>query len=124
MPSAYDLTVYRGDTYTWDFRLWNDVGKTQPTDLTGIMVKAEIRDRPAGSLIVPLTLTVILPNTIHASLDAPHSSQLPVPTGVWDLQLTYPDTSVLTVLGGNVAVTADVTDSSPPGVTARVRLIA
>jgi hypothetical protein len=123
MPATYMLTVYRGDTYAWDFVMWNDTGMTDPTDLTGVVPKAEIRDRPSGSIVVPLTLDITLPNTVHAALDAPSSSQLPIPA-VWDLQLTFPSGQVQTVLAGPVAVTPDVTDSTPPAGTQRLRLIA
>jgi hypothetical protein len=125
MPATYSLVVYRGDSYAWNFILWNDVGKTEPTDLTGVVPKAEIRDQPGGNTIVPLFLTVTLPNTITATLNAAASSQLPTPAGVWDLQLTYQSGAVLTVLAGEVYVTADVTDSSGiPSRSQRVRLIA
>lgn len=125
MPASYALTVYRGDTYSWDFVLWDDTDKTQPTDLTGVEVKAEIRDRPAGGVIIPLDLDVE-GNIIHARLDAAASAQLPVPDAVWDLQLTYDTGTVVTIIGGAVKVTADVTDSSPPvaAPTARIRLTA
>jgi hypothetical protein len=109
-PSTYALDLYRGDTYHWSFVLWDDTDKTVPHDLTGVVVKAEIRDRPGGSVVSPLALTVILPNTIDAAMDAAQSAQLP-DAGVWDLQLTYPDNFVATVLAGDVTVTPDVTDS-------------
>jgi hypothetical protein len=111
-PAPYPLVLYRGDTYAWQFVLWDDIAQTIPTDLTGVTVKAEIRDQPAGSTIVPLNLTVTLPNLIYAALDAASSQKLPFPTGVWDLQLTYPDATVATPIAGTVLVTADVTDSS------------
>jgi hypothetical protein len=125
MPASYDLVIYRGDTYSWDFLLWNDIHNGIPTDLTGVVVKSEIRDRPSGNLIIPLTLTVTLPNTINAALSAASSALLPVPLGVWDLQLTYPDGDVLTVIAGEVYVTADVTGSAGDiNSTSSVRLVA
>jgi hypothetical protein len=125
MPASYTLVIYRGDTYSWDFLLWDDVANSIPADLTGVAVKSEIRDRPSGNLIIPLTLTVTLPNTINAALNAPSSALLPVPSGVWDLQLTYPDGGVLTVVAGEVHVTADVTGSAGDiNANRRVRLVA
>jgi hypothetical protein len=110
-PGTYPLALYRGDTYHWQFLLWEDAGKTVPYDLTGVTVKSEIRDRFGGSQIVSLTCVVTLPNSVDVDLDAAASATLPL-AGVWDLQLTYPSAEVATVLAGPVNVTADVTDST------------
>jgi hypothetical protein len=84
----------------------------QPVDLTGVIAKAEIRDRPAGDKITPLTCIITLPNLIDLILEAIDSEGLPV-SGVWDLQLTYSSGEVKTPLAGQVSVTPDVTDSTP-----------
>jgi hypothetical protein len=113
-PAEYPLELYRGDTYQWTFVLWQDADRTVPYDLTGIDVKAEIRDRPSGALIIPLTLTVTPPNSILAVLDAAGSKLLPI-AGAWDLQLTDPAGGLVnTVIAGPVSVTPDITDSTPP----------
>ena len=77
MPGAYDLEVYRGDTYEWIFTLWANTARTDPVDLTGATVAAEIRDRPAGTAIVPLTTTVTLPNIIKARLHGATWANIP-----------------------------------------------
>jgi hypothetical protein len=110
-PGNYNLTIYRGDSYRWQFKLWSDPAKTQPVDLNGVIVKAEIRDRSAGKLLATLACAVELPNIINVALDAATSHAMPA-KGVWDLQLTYPSTDVATVLAGAVSVTDDVTDST------------
>lgn len=115
-PSEFELEIYRGDTYQWTFVLWQDADRTVPYDLTGIDAKAEIRDRPSGATIIPLTLTVTLPNTILAVLDMEASSLLPT-AGSWDLQLTDTANGLRnTVVAGTVSVTPDITDSTPPAV--------
>jgi hypothetical protein len=111
MPGSYSLAIYRGDTYAWRFTLWQDTDRTLAVDLTGIAVKAEIRDRPAGTLIQALTLAVTLPNIIDASLTGAQTRQLPSTGGRWDLQLTDPTGWVSTILAGSVVVTGDITDS-------------
>jgi hypothetical protein len=111
IPAPYQFELYRGDTGRWQFVLWDDTGKTQPTDLTGVIAAAQIRDKPAGSIITDLSCTVTLPNTIDVVLAAADSQTLPL-RGVWDLQLTYPSGDINTVVGGAVMVIPDVTDSS------------
>jgi len=115
MPGDYPLDLYHGDSYNWQFKLWTDEAKTQALDLTGVTVKAEIRDKPAGLAIYPLDCTVALPNVIEAILPANMSDTLPIGTDmVWDIQLTYPNGSVNTLLAGKVSVTQDVTDAVDP----------
>jgi hypothetical protein len=111
LPGQFPLVIYHGDSYNWEFRLWSDAAKTIPIDLTGVTAKSEIRDQSGGSVIVPLTCTITVPNIINAALIAVNSQSLTISSGVWDLQLTYPDGSVTTILAGPVSVTADVTDS-------------
>jgi hypothetical protein len=107
MPIDYALAIYRGDTHRWQFRLWADAGKTQPADLTGVVVAAQLRDSPNGTVVQELTCTVDA-NTIEVLLEAPDSAQLPA-AGAWDLQLTYPSTDVKTLVAGPVSVRGDVT---------------
>ena len=109
-PGDYALTLYRGDTYRWTFILWADANKTVPVDLTNATVKAEIRDKSAGTHITSMTCTTSLPNTIHMVLDA--TSCKTAVNGKWDLQITDPINGVRTVLGGTVTITDDITDSS------------
>jgi hypothetical protein len=113
MPGQYGLNIYRGDSYSWQFTFWIDVAQTVPLDLTNATAKAEIRTQPGGNLITTLDLNITLPNIILVTLTSPNSYMLTMAGGVWDLQLTYTDGSVLTVLAGYVSVTMDVTDSAP-----------
>ena len=115
MPSEYGLKLYHGDSYSWQFKLWLDEGKTAPLDLTGVVPKAEIRFEPGGAVIVTLVTEVVLPNIIAMSLSSTQCQTLEVAPHVWDLQLTYPSGSVNTILMGTVEVTADVTDSVAAG---------
>lgn len=111
-PAALPLTIYRGDTYRWEFTFWQDIDKTSPCNLTGVIPKAEIRSAPGGSLITTIDLTLTLPNIIYASLSATNSAMLTKKGGAWDLQLTYPNGDVVTALAGTVTVTMDVTGSA------------
>ena len=111
-PGTLALSIYHGDSYRWQFTLWQDPGKTVPADLTGVIPKAEIRQSAGGALVSTLDLTVQMPNIILAVLTSTKSSALPKSGGSWDLQLTYPNGDVQTVLLGSVTVTMDVTDST------------
>lgn len=108
MPGNYSLRVYRGDTFRWTFVLYADDRKTVPADLTGVSVASQVRTRPGGDLVLALTPTITLPNTIGVVLSAAQCATLPS-AAVWDMQLTYPTGDVSTVLMGGVNVTADVT---------------
>ena len=108
-PGTANLDIYRGDTKRWQFRLWADAAKTVPTDLTGVVANATIRDDAiGGSFELALTCVVTLPNIIDMTLTADQSRTLPS-VGVWDLQLNYTNGDVLTPLKGAVIVTQDVT---------------
>jgi hypothetical protein len=108
-PGSYDLCLYRGDSARWRFQLWQDDAKTQPADLTGATVLAQIRDRPDGSNIVDLTCTITTPNIIDVALAA--GAAVPQ-RGVWDLQVTYPSGDIVTYLTGRVAMQLDVTHAA------------
>jgi hypothetical protein len=119
-PAVFPLSLYRGDTYRLQLHTWDDTAKTQPTDLTGVVAKAEIRDQPSGLVIVPLLCTITLPNTIDVVLTAENAKLVP-PRGAWDLQLTYLSGDVQTIVAGPVAQTPDITDSTLPVLSLAVR---
>jgi hypothetical protein len=117
MPQQMPLDVYRGDSYHWQITLWTDAsdmpqrsGPMAPFDLSGAVAKAEIRLKPGSPVLALLACTVTQPNTVDIRLSALQSTALSG-KAVWDLQLTFPDSSVKTVVAGPVIVTSDVTDS-------------
>lgn len=109
-PAKLDLDIYRGDSMRLRIKLY-DQGQN-PIDLTDVAAKSEIRDRPAGCVIVAFECTITLPNVIELFLPAGLSHTLPI-GGVWDLQLTFLNGEVQTPLAGQVTVIPDVTDSTP-----------
>jgi hypothetical protein len=110
-PGPMPLELYRGDSAAWQFKLFDDEGKTIPTNLTGVQAKAQIRDRSGGDKITDLACTITPPNVIDVRLSAEDSRTLEFTRGFWDLQLTYTDGRVHTIVAGGVTVTADITDS-------------
>jgi len=111
-PGRYGLSVYKGDSARWLFTLWADGGRLIPTDLSTVTVTAQIRTRPAGSLVLQLAPVVTLPNSIAIALEPADTAALPT-TAAWDLQLAYASGDVQTVLSGPVNATTDVTRAGP-----------
>ena len=107
-PARYDLAVYEGDSFHWQFKMWTDDTKTTPIDLTGASAMAQIRDKPGGTVLATLTCTVTAPNVVDVVLSATASET--VAAGVWDLQVTGSGGWVTTYVAGKVAVTQDVTE--------------
>jgi hypothetical protein len=113
MPGTYPLSLYRGDTYAWQFKLWLDAGKTQPVDLTGATAKAEIRYTTGGTEILVMVCTITQPNIINVSLPATVWVAWPFKSSkrsAWDLQVTQSG-AVTTYVAGPVTVVGDITDS-------------
>lgn len=113
-PAKYPLALYRGDSYTWRFRFWNDLAKTEPTDFTGCTAEAEVRNRSAGDVIMTMTC-MISTNEIDVVLTADDWADWAGTTGKWDLQVTYPGGEVVTYVADDVTVEGDVVDSEPLG---------
>src|SRR4249919_1151851 len=95
-PAGFSLDIYHGDSGHWQFRLWTDEARTIPVDLTGVVAKSEIRDKPMGAKLVGLDCVITLPNVIDVRLFSQDSYKLPAKTLAWDLQLTYPTEEVIT----------------------------
>lgn len=110
LPEKLDLPLYRGDTERFQIKVWDDTAQTQPSDLTGVTFKAEVRDKPGGAnVLATLAVSSSEPGVIDVVIDASMSGALTA--GSWDLQLTYPSGDIKTIVAGKVKVTMDVTDS-------------
>jgi hypothetical protein len=110
-PGTYGLDLYRGDSYSWRFVLWQDTAETQPLDLTGAQVGAQVRASHLGDVLAAFTCVVTVPNTIDMTLDEATSEAIPGGSYRWDLEIYWPTTGqVRTVLAGGVRVTDDVTE--------------
>ena len=110
-PGKYDLTLYRGDSYEWTFKLWEDEAKLVPVDLTGAVAAAEIREKSGGTQVMALTCAITAPNIVDVALPATLWAGVLLAAGVWDLEVTFVDGEVRTMVAGKVTVTGDVTNS-------------
>jgi hypothetical protein len=114
VPGTYPLSLYRGDTYAWQFTFWTDTAKTQPLDLTGSTPKAEIRYSTGGVDVLAMTCTLTPPNIVNVSLPAATWTAWPFKPSSrpsWDLQITTAGGAVTTYVAGPVVVVGDITDS-------------
>ena len=111
-PAIFDLILYRGDSYGYRFKLWQDAEKTIPFDLAGATVIAEIRNKPGGTMITPLDATIVEPNFVDLKITS-EMSKASVPSGLWDLEITFATGEVNTPVKGSVSVTADISGSTP-----------
>ena len=105
-PGDLPLSLYRGDSYAFTVRVWADSGHTIPGDLAGATAAAELRQ---GAEVIVLDCTVVEPNSVDVALAADAWGTVGPGTGRWDLQLTYSDGRVYTMLAGPVTVQDDVT---------------
>jgi hypothetical protein len=106
------IELYRGDSSAMQLQFFDS--NNVPLDLTGVVAKSQIRDRPGGSgTVIDLVCIITLPNTVVVKLLSDDSKKLPQ-AGFWDLQLTYPSGDVRTPVAAQVSVTMDVTDSASP----------
>jgi hypothetical protein len=113
IPGVFALNLYRGDTARYAFTLYDDVQQTQPSDLTHVAPRMQVRDRPGGQFMAEFRCNVdkTKTNQINAVLRGFDSRLLPM-SAAWDLQLIYPSGECRTVLRGPVSIMPDVT----PGV--------
>lgn len=112
LPGKYNLTLYRGDSFSRGFRLWADKAKTLPVDLDGATVAAEIRNKPGGEVMISMDCTIVLPNEVWVSLTPDMWIGVPAGNGAWDLEVIFANDEIHTPLAGKVTITVDVTNST------------
>ena len=108
IPGSYDLCLYRGDSARWQFRLWTDTEKTNPVDLVGATAAAQIRPGYGGQA-TDMQCAITPPNIVDMLLPAGKS---PPSKGLWDLEITYANGEVQTVLTGKVTTQGDITNAA------------
>lgn len=120
LPGAKNITFVAGDTYTLPIQLFTgidpDTGDpSDPLDLTGASVKAQIRLNPASNTVLAefvilnaedLTTDGVIILRLESNQTQPLAA---TPNSVWDLQVTLANGVRRTRLAGIVSVVADVT---------------
>jgi hypothetical protein len=97
--------LYRGDSYGFAVRVWTDEAHTIPGDLAGATAAAELHQGPEV-MVFDCTVT---DNVVDVEVPAAAWGDVGPGTGRWDLQLTWSDGRVFTVLAGAVTIAGDVT---------------
>lgn len=114
MPGTYNITLYQGDTFSFDVTYKeNDTG----VDLTGAELNAQIREDKTDTVetaefaIYMDPDQVANPGKMYLYLDAANSELLSARKYFWDLEIEWPTATpiVQTILAGVVNVTQDVT---------------
>lgn len=99
-----NLSIYRGDTYTFDISIVSDDGS--PLDLTGSAVAMTIA--PKGDY-VPFSPDIdVQVNVITITIQPHHTQGAKWRSAEYDVQITQGDT-VTTVLRGLINMTWDIT---------------
>ncbi|MBO9431602.1 hypothetical protein [Sulfitobacter sp. R18_1] len=113
MPGCYDWPAqYSGDT-AWPFTLvFNKYG--EPTDLSGAVIKMQVRNSRTGAVVLELT------SAVSAGIDITSVTKGEATIGnyevpdvpgvhVYDLQIIFPDNVVRTYLHGHYPIHKQVT---------------
>lgn len=110
-PATHNFDVYAGDTYTFTITYKeNSVG----VDLTGTTLASSIATAAGETATTTMTVTAAAdqtanPGQMNVTLPAANSDLLTGASYVYDIEVTWPDTSVQTILRGTITVTQDVT---------------
>jgi hypothetical protein len=103
-PARWPIRVYQGASYALAVAVTSD---GDPADLTGMVAKAEIRNRPGGKLIASFE-TAVVGSTVEVLL-TPEEAVKVRQDAHWDLRLSRPGFARV-LLAGPVTATERVTE--------------
>jgi hypothetical protein len=113
-PAEYNFNVYQGDTVTFTLTykegtLNAEVG----VDLTDATMLCMIAPAKGGAIVTTMTATaaadqVATPGKMSVVLSGANSALLRGPSYVYDLQVTWADLTVQTLISGVLTVTSEV----------------
>lgn len=103
-PFQHDSTCIVGDTWTVQFTLEDSADVAH--DLTGVTGVSSVRDEPGDTAIATPTVTVTDADSgeFEVTLAASTTAQLSPGTYLWAARLTWPDSTVKTVVEGLLTV--------------------
>lgn len=105
------ISIKQGDTFVLNMTWADSAGS--PVDLTDCTAKMQFRSAAGGSMLLELSTDnqriTLDAGTIDLLVDAATMSTFVTPKGVWDLQITFPDGTVETILTGTFITIPDIT---------------
>lgn len=105
------LQIKQGDDFHLEM-LWTD-SEDVPIDMAGCAARMQLRRSPGAPVLLDLSTEngriVLGVGDITLDVDAQATQGLTTPEGVFDLQITYSDGRIATILGGRFELIADVT---------------
>lgn len=104
-----DLLIQRGSTYRKAFQLQQRSGVG--VDLLGCSIRAKIRKTFESTIELSFHATIFDPANGKCSIElsAAETEQIEFSTGVYDIEIIFPDGSVHQILFGNVLVKKEAT---------------
>jgi tRNA A37 methylthiotransferase MiaB len=115
-PATIDLTIYKGSTYSKIIQ-WKTGTPALPVNLSGCTARMQIRKRVTDTEILD-TLTTensklqiydAVNGRFKISIPANVSSAYNFNTAVYDLEIVFPDTTVVRVIEGCLSAVPEVT---------------
>jgi hypothetical protein len=106
LPNQVDLKIYRGDDFYLDLTVYDP--DDTPSDLTGVTASSQIRASPGAAATLATLDAFVNGNVITLHLKHADSATLPN-NCVWDAQMTYGSGDIITLAGGNITVSGEVT---------------
>lgn len=108
MSDRHDLDIVAGAYWSLPMRFPQASGWRS---LTGVIARAELRERPGGPLLASFGATVREEaDEVELSLTAVATRALPASGGEWDLRLEWPDGDVRYPIAGRVTVESTITE--------------
>lgn len=113
LPVNRNLTIYKGDTFDFTFKLRTKGAFGAPgdyVDLTGATAKAQIRASQDDTTVMAEFTCSTGDDTGSVSLQlSPTQTAALTGNGVWDVQITFADGAIKTYLAGTTTVVKEVT---------------
>ncbi|NYT76568.1 hypothetical protein H0A71_06155 [Alcaligenaceae bacterium] len=108
---AEPIQIKQGDDFHLEMT-WEDDSAT-PIDTSGLVADMHLKSRPGAAILLDFSTTndriTLGTGTITLDADAETTAALRVTSGVFDLQITYPDGRIATLFSGTFKLILDVT---------------
>jgi hypothetical protein len=104
LPACVNMELYAGDSFTLRIDVTDGAG--DPADLSGAVIRAQIRTTPESTNIAGQFTPTIQGSAILLDLTSEVSTRLPART-VWDVDMTRGD-RVITLAAGTITLTPEV----------------